>query len=47
LVQPITTAITLPTDNHVMPTRNDVMLNGTAEGKPSQAQPGAVVPGQR
>jgi pilus assembly protein CpaC len=32
LVKPITGNITLPTDNHVVPNRTDVMLNGKAEG---------------
>jgi pilus assembly protein CpaC len=32
LVKPLTTAATLPTDNHVVPTRADVQLMGRAEG---------------
>jgi pilus assembly protein CpaC len=32
LVKPLTTAVTLPTDNHIVPGRNQVMLMGTVEG---------------
>ncbi|MES2977146.1 MAG: type II and III secretion system protein family protein [Pseudomonadota bacterium] len=31
LVKPLTTAIALPTDNHIVPTRAEVMLNGAVE----------------
>jgi pilus assembly protein CpaC len=34
LVKPLNTAVTLPTDNHIVPTRADVMLMGSGEGKP-------------
>ena len=44
LVKPLTTAVALPTDNHVVPTRGDVILMGRGEGSdPAPAQPG--VPG--
>ncbi|HEY9524244.1 MAG TPA: hypothetical protein VIR33_13460, partial [Thermopolyspora sp.] len=33
LVKPIVGQVTLPTDNHVVPTRADVMLNGALEGR--------------
>jgi pilus assembly protein CpaC len=39
LVKPITTAITLPTDNHIVPSRTDVMLNGRTEGRSPPARP--------
>jgi pilus assembly protein CpaC len=32
LVKPLTTAVTLPTDNHIVPTRGQIMLMGTGEG---------------
>jgi pilus assembly protein CpaC len=32
LVKPLTTAVNLPTDNHVVPSRGDVMLMGSGEG---------------
>jgi pilus assembly protein CpaC len=32
LVKPLTTAVNLPTDNHVVPNRADVMLMGSGEG---------------
>ncbi|MBC7454137.1 MAG: type II and III secretion system protein family protein, partial [Massilia sp.] len=35
LIKPITDPIALPTDNHVEPSRADVILMGKAEGKPS------------
>lgn len=47
LVKPITTAIVLPTDNHVLPGRTDALLNGAAEGTPRAAQPAVVAPSQR
>jgi pilus assembly protein CpaC len=43
LVKPVTGNITLPTDNHVIPNRTDVMLNGMGEGKAPPARP-AVAP---
>lgn len=33
LVKPLTVPVALPTDNHVVPSRADVMLKGTTEGK--------------
>lgn len=48
LVQPIVGPVTLPTDNHVVPTRADMMLNGKAEGStPASAQPPIVAPTQK
>jgi pilus assembly protein CpaC len=41
LVKPMTGPVTVPTDNHVLPTRTDVILMGSGEGKdpPPAAQP--------
>ena len=40
LVKPSTTAITLPTDNHVVPSRSEVILNGATESaRPAQSIP--------
>ena len=47
LVKPVTGNITLPTDNHVVPSRTDMMLNGMGEGKSPPAQPAVVAPTQR
>jgi pilus assembly protein CpaC len=50
LVKPLTTAVTLPTDNHIVPGRNDVMLNGAGEGaapapvRSSAAEPKPLAP---
>jgi pilus assembly protein CpaC len=33
LVKPLTSAVMLPTDNHVVPTRSEVLLNGATEGR--------------
>ena len=41
LVKPLTTAVTLPTDNHIVPDRSDVMLMGRSEGRRPAAQPAA------
>jgi len=43
LVTPLAGPITLPTDNHVVPNRTDVILNGKGEG----AQPAPVAPPPR
>jgi pilus assembly protein CpaC len=37
LVKPIVGPVVLPTDNHIVPSRSDVMLNGRTEG-PDPAQ---------
>jgi pilus assembly protein CpaC len=42
LVKPLTSPVVLPTDNHVVPTRADVLLMGRGEGK--DAAPAAPVP---
>jgi len=42
LVKPLAAAVTLPTDNHVVPSRADVMLNGMGEG--SAPAPQRTVP---
>jgi pilus assembly protein CpaC len=44
LVKPITGPVTLPTDNHVVPTRADVILMGSGEGKdpPPAVQPASA-----
>jgi pilus assembly protein CpaC len=47
LVKPVTGNITLPTDNHIVPSRTDMMLNGMGEGKSPPAQPAVVAPTQR
>lgn len=50
LVKPLTTAVTLPTDNHIVPTRGQIMLMGTGEGaapapvRASVAQPTPLAP---
>lgn len=42
LVKPLATAVTLPTDNHIVPTRAEVMLMGRTEGAaPPAARPAA------
>jgi pilus assembly protein CpaC len=38
LVKPLTSVATLPTDNHVVPNRGDVMLMGKGEGRPQAPQ---------
>jgi pilus assembly protein CpaC len=43
LVKPLTTAVALPTDNHVVPSRSDVILMGSGEGKaPAPVRAAAV-----
>jgi pilus assembly protein CpaC len=50
LVKPLTTAVTLPTDNHIVPTRGEIMLMGTGEGaapapiRASVAEPTPLAP---
>jgi len=39
LVKPLTEMPTLPTDNHVVPNRADVLLNGSLEGAPPAPAP--------
>lgn len=39
LVKPLTAQVALPTDNHIIPTRADVILMGTGEGSPKEAAP--------
>ena len=46
LVKPIPSNVTLPTDNHIVPTRVDLMLNGAAEGASPPARPAVVTPAQ-
>ncbi|HEY0886809.1 MAG TPA: type II and III secretion system protein family protein [Ramlibacter sp.] len=46
LVKPLTTAVALPTDNHVAPNRTEVMLDGLGEGRGQPATPAVVVPAQ-
>jgi pilus assembly protein CpaC len=43
LVKPMQSAPMLPTDNHVPPSRSDVMLHGIGEGRPQSAPPAAPV----
>jgi pilus assembly protein CpaC len=42
LVKPLTAQVTLPTDNHIVPSRADVILMGTGEGAPKEATPAAT-----
>jgi pilus assembly protein CpaC len=46
LVKPVIGPVTLPTDNHVAPTGNEVIFNGTGEGRepPPAPQPNPPVP---
>ena len=50
LVKPLTTAVTLPTDNHIVPSRRDAILNGAGEGaapapvRSSLAEPTPLLP---
>jgi pilus assembly protein CpaC len=50
LIKPLTTAVTLPTDNHIVPTRGQYMLMGTGEGaapapiRASVAEPTPLAP---
>jgi pilus assembly protein CpaC len=45
MVKPLTAGVTLPTDNHVVPNRADMMFMGRAEGNaPAQAVQGATAP---
>jgi pilus assembly protein CpaC len=41
LVKPLNTAVVLPTDNHVVPTRADILLMGSGEGKSPAPAPAA------
>ncbi len=41
LVKPLTTAVVLPTDNHIAPNRADVLFMGKAEGSAREAAPAA------
>jgi pilus assembly protein CpaC len=58
LVKPLTTAVTLPTDNHITPSRNEMILRGIGEGaapapvrsslaEPVQLAPAAPPPAAR
>jgi len=47
LVRPITANVMLPTDNHVVPSRTELMMNGQGEGSMPPAQPAVVAPTQR
>ncbi|SFC26484.1 pilus assembly protein CpaC [Polaromonas sp. OV174] len=40
LVKPLTTAVMLPTDNHIIPSRSEVILNGATES----ASPPKIIP---
>lgn len=45
LAKPVTAAMTLPTDNHVVPNRTELFLNGMAEGAaPPPAGPARTAP---
>lgn len=45
LVKPVAGQMVLPTDNHIAPTRKDVMLNGAGEGRMPPPEPAVVSPG--
>jgi pilus assembly protein CpaC len=47
LVKPLPASPVLPTDNHVVPTRTDLMLNGSAEGQTPAAAPAKAAPSQK
>lgn len=47
LVQPIASNVTLPTDNHLVPNRADVMLNGMGEAPGQLGPPAGAAPAQR
>ncbi|WBY02599.1 type II and III secretion system protein family protein [Ramlibacter tataouinensis] len=42
LVRPVTTPLALPTDNHVVPSRSEVILKGTGEGPDPALRPAAT-----
>ncbi|HWI81812.1 type II and III secretion system protein family protein [Ramlibacter sp.] len=44
LVKPFMAPVALPTDNHVTPSRSDVMLMGTGEGQPLPQAPAVIAP---
>ena len=46
LVRPLTAAVALPTDNHIVPSRADVLLHGMTEGQAPTVQPAVVAPMQ-
>jgi pilus assembly protein CpaC len=46
LVKPFSGPIALPTDNHIVPSRADVLLNGMGEGSAPAARPAVVAPTQ-
>ena len=42
LVRPLVAPVALPTDNHIIPSRGDVLLDGMTEGKSPAAQPASA-----
>jgi pilus assembly protein CpaC len=45
LVKPLTTAATLPTDNHIVPGRNEILIMGTGEGAaPAPVRASSITP---
>lgn len=47
LVKPMNTAVTLPTDNHVAPSRTNALINGAFEDGVPTEKPVTPAPGQR
>jgi pilus assembly protein CpaC len=43
LVKPLTTAVNMPTDNHVVPNRSDIILMGSGEGSAPAPQRAAAI----
>lgn len=46
LVRPLVAPVALPTDNHMIPSRGDVLLHGMTEGQAPAGQPAVVAPRQ-
>jgi pilus assembly protein CpaC len=44
LVKPVNGRVPLPTDNHVVPTPAEVLLQGKGEGTPTRGEPAQVAP---
>lgn len=46
LVKPLVAPVALPTDNHIVPSRTDVLLHGMNEGQAPAGRPAVVLPAQ-
>jgi pilus assembly protein CpaC len=44
LVKPVSGRVPLPTDNHIVPSRAEVLLQGKGEGRPAAGEPAVVAP---